>query len=76
MKIKPVDYSILYNRLSPYMSQKDYRYYERIGLTLTRYVWDVLHSAGNNIIQELHLYDYLNDTHITTALKRIYQECT
>ncbi len=48
------------------------------GLTAMRWRWDLLHASPIRItntcvyaIGDLPLYDYLDDTHIDTALRRI-----
>ncbi len=41
----------------------------------TRLAWDLFWSVGGGqLIKELDLYSYLDDTHITTALKAIVKE--
>ena len=41
------------------------------GMTATRMMWDMLWSSKYNM---QHLYSYLNDGHIETALRRVARE--
>ena len=68
MKITDTDYKelerqamrvLIHRGLHPYMVQSN------------RHAWDVFHMVDDRF--KNHLYDYLNDNHIETALKRIFK---
>lgn len=53
------------------------------GMSVMRYSWDIYHATcdkaqhANNVSDYLflrHLYDYLNDDHLTTALRAILRD--
>ena len=73
MKIKKEDYSKLENlvKSSPvYPCLMDYR---ENGLSDMRYRWDCLYSSPSNIRSNVisKIYEYANDDHIDTALRKI-----
>jgi len=81
MKITPSDYTTLKNLLRDTVKkyQTDYPVYAKNGW-YTKYRWDVLHKSGIKIgdgvgiAGNIHLYAYLNDSHIDTALRKIIRE--
>jgi hypothetical protein len=77
MKITNEDYTILKqhiegSRVFPMLME-----YRERGLSDKRYRWDCLYSSGIKIGDgigrrgDLNLYQYLDDTHIDTALRKI-----
>ena len=51
-------------------------YYMEQGLSQKRFRWDLWYIGGSYRTTDFiyELYDYVNDTHIDTALKRIVKE--
>ncbi len=51
-------------------------YYLTQGLSQKRFRWDLWHAAGSYRTTDFiyELYDYVNDKHIDTALKKIVNE--
>jgi hypothetical protein len=47
--------------------------YKEGNIPYTQYIWDIFWVAtmGDNAWMQKHLYKYLNDTHIESALKRM-----
>jgi len=66
MKMTPADYQTLATALAD--KTLSWPLYAKAGLSPTRYRWDCLHASGVNLGP---LYVYLDDTHITTALRRL-----
>lgn len=74
MKMKPEDYSRLETAISKVLSSHDatLQDYLDAGLTPKRFRWDALWRAVRlNWFDFGQMYDYLNDTHIDTALRKI-----
>lgn len=70
MKITQTDYRILKSALQPVLDQHPtiVDTYRSMELSDQRCVWDLLAASRLNTTW---LYDYLNDSHIETALRRI-----
>lgn len=81
MKIRQADYIRLETLLKTF--RQDYHikpHADYPNMTQTRYVWDIFHACMDSCqnarkVEDYlflrSLWDYLNDTHIETALKRI-----
>jgi hypothetical protein len=72
MKMKPEDFKVVRDAITPLLTdpvnENLWKTYKAKGLNRKRFVWDILWATRLNL---LHLYDYLNDDNITTALLRI-----
>ena len=76
MKITPQDLDAMREAISPLDTQDRRARYQagafpRADLTKDvdkRYRWDLLHESGYRIVD---LYDYMDDTHIDTALRNL-----
>ena len=75
MKMKPEDYeglkvAVLSSHVYPLREK-----YEKAGLSAKRWQWDCLHTAWNDQVDKYKFFDtvyqYLNDSHIDTALRNI-----
>jgi len=64
MKIKQTDYLAIERAIAPLISVTP----KPEGHTDKRYRWDLLHAS--NVVTG-HLYRYLDDSHIDSALRRI-----
>ena len=53
-------------------SPTDYKKYLTAGYSVKRMAWDILHAAGLTPFVCDTLYKYLTDTHIDTAVKKIW----
>jgi len=79
MKIKPEDYAILEKAVRHTMARTGLTLdnYTSLGLTAKRFRWDMLEQTklkigdGTNIIGDVNIYAYADDTHIDTALRKI-----
>lgn len=79
MKIKPEHYTHLKAKIAPL---KDKIVAHRQAIIAegnaedieTKLAWDMFYGAGLNIYSCEFLYDYLNDSHIETAIKKIVKE--
>ena len=83
MKIKKHDYIILENRLRLFINSTGKslnewkQIYKEQGLSGERLRWDLLWGSkikigdGVGIKGDLNLYEYMNDNHIDTALRKI-----
>jgi len=84
MKIKDKHYKIMKKEIlnTIDLNPTAYAEYKKLGLSDTRYNFDLLCASCIKIYQEstkptilapccLPLYDYMNDAHIATALKNI-----
>ena len=83
MKIRPEDYkrleTLVNATLEKFPLEKTQADYQARGLSQTRLVWDYFHATvqrlqitdGESYVWMRGIYDYLNDNHIETALKRI-----
>lgn len=73
MKIKKSHY----DQLAAIVHHKEhadmYQEYKSAGLSDIRFIWDSTYKYGANKFICDTLYQYLDDSHITTALKRIYK---
>lgn len=83
MKIKPEHYAILRDKVRVSLDAQGWRaeLYQREGLSFKRFRWDMLYLArvkiGDNAGMghgDVPLYEYMNDDHIDTALRRIVTE--
>lgn len=75
LKIKPEDMRVLRERVEARVKATPHwvELYKSAGLSHTRYRWDILWSSKLKIGSstapgDLNLYDYLDDTHIDSAL--------
>lgn len=83
MKMKPEDYAFILERMRKQIEARPdaARIYREEGMTFQRYIWDMLwrcrlkigDGAGRD--GDINLYAYLNDDHITTALRACAKEC-
>ena len=74
MKMKPKHYQALRAIVLQDHRPTEASYLEQ-GLSAKRYRWDLLWNApGRRAWFDSGVYDYLDDTHIDTALRRIVQE--
>lgn len=80
MKILPEHYEYLNHKLTQVMDGCDIigvtESYKNRGLTFNRFCWDVLWASRIKISHshntcDLPLYDYMDDTHLKTAIKKI-----
>lgn len=83
MKIKPEHYELLKQAIEQVQSEHPdltVEYYESIGRSAKRYRWDCLWFAGRKGyikigdgkgIDGVPIYEYCNDSHIDTALRKI-----
>ena len=79
MKITPEDYAILESAVKRTIARTGLSLdnYVSLGLTAKRYRWDMLEQTkltigdGVNVIGDVDIYAYANDTHIDTALRKI-----
>lgn len=87
MKINKADYDVLKNAIEQALGtgRSKVEIYRREGLTPMRFRWDMLWQSGIQLGQShnkpesgdktwLGLYDYANDDHIDTALRKIMRE--
>jgi len=81
-KITPIDYDNLSVDLTDLFDEYfgEVRRYKGMGLARARFLWDVLHAVKARGGRDWTLYLYeqgLNDNHIETALKAIWEDfCT
>lgn len=70
MKMRDSDFSRLKRLIDGVISANPNmkREYMELGLTSKRYRWDLLWLSRFEVVE---LYDYLNDDHIDTALRKI-----
>lgn len=80
MKMRPEHYKALEDMLALFARIEDTaalrEKYRKEGLSSKRYRWDVLFSVPHARRREwfdLGIYEYLNDDHIDTALRAIFQ---
>ena len=73
MKMKPEHYAHVAQAiaLTGYNTPENAADYAKRGLTHTRFAWDLARAAKLITYFCDELYGYLNDDHITTALKKI-----
>lgn len=71
MKITEQHLEILRNAIEPIDTEDRRTAYRHAGLSFTLYAWDTLQSAGLRPFVCSDLYEYLNDSHIDTALRAI-----
>ena len=71
MRIKPSDFIILRNLVAGHDSPQSRRDAIALGWTHGRYIWWV--GGRRDVLAFIcdTLYKYLDDTHVTTALRRI-----
>lgn len=72
MKMKSEHYEALKRAVDDVIRRKpEWRQaYINQGLSMTRYRWDVFHASGIAINSWREVYEYCNDDHIDTALRR------
>jgi len=71
MKMRPDDYERLTESIQSLLKRQpevSVETYLGQGMTAERFRWDALHASG---FDTRALYDYLDDDHIDTALRRI-----
>ena len=71
MKITQADYNELKGKIITVFNKDTQAEYKKAGLSDMRFRWDCFHAAN---CYKKELYEYLNDTHIDTALKSIIAE--
>lgn len=78
MKMKSKDYNALSAAITPLDTAERRDAYRSAGLTALRYRWDLVYAAFRPNVEGASLswfcdtmYDYLDDTHIDTALRKI-----
>ncbi len=75
MKITPKDLDTLKKFIQPVMERIPVAEYRAANPQFSdrRVRWDYFHGAGNDALRFLcdHLYKYMNDTHMDTALKAV-----
>ena len=71
MKITVKDYLWMEQRMRPYHSAQLLAEYRRLGLSEKRYRWDVARQAGLIGFFCDTVYQYADDSHIDTALRKI-----
>lgn len=75
MKITPQDFDKLKGFIEPVMMRLPVAEYRTANPQFSdkRVRWDYFHGAGKDALRFLcdHLYTYMNDTHMDTALKAI-----
>jgi hypothetical protein len=71
MKIKDKDFEQLRDAMIPILTNNPevWKEYKQKGLSKHRFCWDVFWATKPGSIN--HLYSYLNDANITTALMKI-----
>ena len=86
MKMNATDYRLLKTFIENAVKEKElplskkWEEYQEAGLSEIRFVWDLCRFAGVKIGDSVgmpsmfNFYDYLNDDHIATALKKINRE--
>ena len=79
MKIKPEHYTELSAAVLGQYSEAAARKYQAAGLSPMRFRWDMLWASRIRIgdgrgMDGLPIYEYANDDHIDTALRRIMQQ--
>lgn len=83
MKIKPDDYETLLAAVRRVLADRPTAAgtYQTLNLSFTRFAWDVFRMTriklgdGAGAPGDLNLYAYMNDDHITTALKVAVKAC-
>jgi len=88
MKMKQEHYDALKEQISLFLDKVKQEHgrsfidlhmdYIEQGLSEKRFRWDLWYVSSNNRPPDFidELYEYINDTHIETALKRIVKELT
>lgn len=82
MKIRQDDYTRLSELILHVINHNKIQAKTNYNITMTRYIWDIFHTTCDyyqykNISDYLfirRLYDYLNDSHMNTALKKILKD--
>ena len=74
MKISQLHYTQLKAKVSKHYSNDNRDAYYNQGLPMRRFLWDAVYKEKLSAWICDHLYDYLNDHHIYTALLSIYNE--
>lgn len=74
MKMQSAHFNYLAEKISALDSPYLRGVYRNANLSLKRYQWDVTYQAGLTTYICDTLYQYLDDTHIQTALNRIIPE--
>jgi len=70
MKLRPEHAQELRDAIAPVLAANPgaRAEYVKLGRTMRRYRWDVLHASGYNTTA---IYKYANDEHIDTVLRRV-----
>lgn len=71
MKIKPEHLQTLVDNLTPFDTDELRSQYKACGLSDKRYRWDLTYLANSSRFICDVLYEYMNDDHIDTALRKI-----
>ena len=75
MKMKQEHYDILNNAIKSSRFYDDLMNYKQAGMSAKRWRWDCLWSVRESLKEWFSIvYQYLNDDHIDTALRRITNE--
>jgi len=70
MKMSPVHYEALRTAIEPLDTPQRRDTYRNAGRTDERYRWDLFYTVRPQL-PTFAMYQYLNDSHIDTALRRI-----
>jgi len=70
MKMKKEHYDKIKKALSPLIASNKENY-KREGLSKVRFAWDLFYACPLPLEVRQDIYQYLNDSHIQTALFRI-----
>lgn len=81
LKIKDAHMTLLRTLVSPHMTAARRVEYKERGLTETRYLWDCFWAANKlhrvAVSELMHeIYKYMNDDHLTSALRALDKERT
>lgn len=71
MKMKLEHYAHIQCALAAHDTPAARQAYAAAGLSTTRYQWDMLRKAGLLSFLCRELYEYLNDSHVQTALNKL-----
>ena len=73
MKMKDDHFNYMKQQVNKVLNDNPdlYAQYKKAGLSDMRFNWDLLYRANLNKWICDTLYDYLNDTHIDTAIRKI-----
>ena len=71
MKMQPAHFDHIADKINALDTPALRATYRDAGLSLKRYQWDITYRVGLTAYMCETLYQYLDDTHIQTALNRI-----